>query len=320
MSLTPGIYAVDWRFGSWKTLIMTRRLTKLYPNPKNIIFTNIKLNFTSPNIYQYDDIIDLWTDEKTNKPKQKFTILEVLELIWQLDDISRQSQIKRDDRIRYRIFADEWWIIFNQHERSKFPIEILQFLLQSRKLNIHLFFWVQKFKNLSNQLREHVSSVFYFRPFLWLPFLKNYFWEIRNKEVDNEWITETIKYKAEDWQWNTVQKEIPIDEHVEYIYKPSRYKYYDDLYLNKKFYKPIFYNDYTAIRDNVIDRLKITQNALEDITVFLKQETQEQSFVFKTKSLLQNEGYKVTTFNKDLDNSMNKIFNNLNSHDNESQL
>jgi hypothetical protein len=49
------------------------------------------------------------------------------------------------------------------------------YLLQVRKINVYIFLASQKYKNISAQLREHIESVFYFKPFLDLDFLKNIF-------------------------------------------------------------------------------------------------------------------------------------------------
>lgn len=71
------------------------------------------------------------------------------------------------------------------------------------------------------------------------------------KEVDNEGVTEVRKYRGKDDKGDPINKEEPIDWLVEYIWKPARYKYYDDLYLNKKFASAKLYLDYSPIQPHI---------------------------------------------------------------------
>lgn len=254
MALDPWIYAIDGQFWSGKTLIMTRYIVQLYRDPRNIIITNIKLHFEAPNVMRIDDIIDLWVNEKWQRVT-KYTFLDVLQYIWQQDDKIRTLHIKRNDRLRWFIMLDEWWILLNQHNRKQFPFETYDYMLQVRKINVYFFLWVQKFKNLSMQIREHVTSVLYFRPLFWLKFLKNKIWVIRIKSVDVDWVTETRKYLAKDDKGDLVTKEEPIDSMLEYLRKPSRFRFYDDLYLNKKFTDVELMIDYSPIQSHIDDYL-----------------------------------------------------------------
>lgn len=233
---------------------MTRYIVQLYKDPRNIIITNIKLHFDAPNVMNIDDIIDLWLDEK-GKQQTKYSFLDVLQYIGQVDDQIRELHIKRWDRLRWFLFLDEWWILLNQHNRKSFPFETYDFLLQVRKINVYFFLGVQKFKNLTMQIREHVTAVLYFRPLLGLRFLKKKVWSIRMKQVDVEGVTETRKYMAKDDKGDLVTKEEPIDRHIEYLRKPSRFKFYDDLYLNKKFVKVDLKIDYWPITPHIQEYL-----------------------------------------------------------------
>lgn len=272
MALDPGIYAIDWQFGSWKTLIMTRYIVQLYKDPRNIIITNIKLHFTAPNVLNIDDIIDLSTDEK-GKKQVKYSFLDVLQFIWQEDEKIRDLKIKRNDRLKRFLFLDEWGILLNQHNRKNFPYETYDFLLQVRKINVFFFLGVQKFKNLTMQIREHVTAVLYFRPLFWLRFFKKTVGTVRMKQVDVEGVTETRKYLAKDDKGDLVAKEEPIDWFLEYIRKPSWFKFYDDLYLNKKFSHAKLLLDYTPIQphiDNYLGKKKqteltFTQKKIQDL-------------------------------------------------------
>ena len=50
---------------------------------------------------------------------------------------------------------------------------MLDYLLQVRKINVRLFLAAQKYKNIARQLREHIESVFYFRPLFNISFFTN---------------------------------------------------------------------------------------------------------------------------------------------------
>lgn len=238
---------------------MARYIMKLLQDPTNIIFTNVQINSNAENLYIYKETLsETSTQELANwrvkeTTKIHYWMLDVLKLIWEIDNKRRRnietiiewsgedphkvrSQF-RNKRLKYYIFDDEAGIVFNQHTWKTFPQEFFEYLLQVRKINVYVVLAAQRFKNISMQLREHIDSVFYFRPFLWLNYFKNKFWQVRIKEVETDWSTSMRKYVARDDQGNNVVKEVPIDSMVERMWKPSRYKYYDDLYLNKKFDK-----------------------------------------------------------------------------------
>lgn len=93
------------------------------------------------------------------------------------------------------------------------------------------------------------------------------------KQVDVEGVTETRKYLAKDDKGDLVAKEEPIDWFLEYIRKPSWFKFYDDLYLNKKFSHAKLLLDYTPIQphiDNYLGKKKqteltFTQKKIQDL-------------------------------------------------------
>lgn len=289
MNINPGIFAVDWPFGSWKTLIMARRIEKLRKDYWNIIFTNILMTNKSDNVFIFTDVIDLWTDAKW-KNLFKYTVLDILQFIGKMDNIQRSKSINRNDRVNYYIFIDEWGIVFNQHNWQSFPFQFYDYLLQVRKINVHLIFWVQKFKNLSLQFREHVDSVFYFRSFLRMRYFQNKFWTIRKKFVDTDGNTCFYQYEWKDESWDWVTKEKPEDYHFEWIHKPSWYYSYDDLYLNKKFSDAEVLLDYTnqeqLIIEYLIDRQREYDNSTLTAITNLKEHEQYLEQKFKVKNSL----------------------------------
>lgn len=145
---------------------MARYIAILHKDPRVIIITNIKLHFSAPNILNIDDMIHIDEYDQYGKEKTKYAFLDVLQYVGQQDDKVRNLKVKRNDRLKWFLFLDEGGILLNQHNRKQFPVEAYDYLLQVRKINVYLFLGVQKFKNLTMQIREHTSSVIYFRPFL----------------------------------------------------------------------------------------------------------------------------------------------------------
>ena len=61
---------------------MARYIWILHKDPRNVIFTNIKLHFRSDNIYRIeDDEINLGWNEKNEKEKIKLAFYDNLEFI-----------------------------------------------------------------------------------------------------------------------------------------------------------------------------------------------------------------------------------------------
>lgn len=234
--------------------MMNRRIRKLSQNQNVFIFTNLDLTYTRSNIYTFEDMLPTWKFDKKWKEIMEYWVYDVFKFIWSMDDYQRSQNVPRNKRIKYFVFLDEWWILFNSHNWSKFPQWLIQYLLQIRKINTRLFVWAQKYRNVVSQLREHVDKVFYFKRFLWI--FKD-FWTIRMKEVDLEWNTIMDVFLAKDEQGDYIKKEKPRDEHVEFFYKPSRYKFYDDLKLNKKF----------SNSDTILDFWEIWQHIMQKITL-----------------------------------------------------
>jgi hypothetical protein len=120
-----------------------------------------------------------------------------------------------------------------------------------------------------------------------LDFLKNIFWTIRNKQVDMDWNTESYIYMSKDEKWDYIKKEKPIDDHIEYIRKPARFKEYDDLYLNKKFLDVKLLNDYQTITKhiNLEFRKILRQKRIKRKWLFQKKEKNS----FRKYKILENE-------------------------------
>lgn len=254
------LYVVDGRFWSGKTLILARWISKLYKDPRNIIFTNIKLHWTSPNITNYVETITVegeYYDYRGQKKKQPdqifFWLSDVLATIVEMDQARRDKiekfakdkkiplfiaqAIFRPQRLKYYIMDDEAGIILDNYSRESLPETFKEKLLQVRKINTWLIFGAQRVIDVARMLRKHFNGVFYFEPLFSWKFLKRRSWSIRFKEVDfDTGQTIAVPYLTRDENGNDVTEYRPIDYRVEWLlWKPRYYWIYDDLYLNKKF-------------------------------------------------------------------------------------
>lgn len=229
--------------------------------PNAVIFTNIKMNYEAPNLYFFKDYIRTGEKDKKGKPIWKYGLLDLLDYFYLVKESQEYAQLKRAHRPRFFIVIDEAAIIFNKYERSKLPPDFDQHIRQIRKYNGYLFFVSQNFLWLSIQFRNHIDWCFYFRPFLDSNFFAERFWEIRASKRKEDWTVKTYQYVAKDDQGNDVIKEKPIDKNVDRIYKPSRWKTYDDLYLNMKFDDVKVIGEYGPIKqyvDNYINSVVAT--------------------------------------------------------------
>ena len=110
-------------------------------------------------------------------------------------------------------------------------------LFQLRKINVYTLIWIQRPNRLLKMIRENVDQVFYFKPLFWenedaiWKFFWKFIWQYRLKVLDwdipwnpvlNTWTPEEPKY---------------YDKRVWWMWKPSVWKFYDDLYINKKYVK-----------------------------------------------------------------------------------
>ena len=148
----------------------------------------------------------------------------------------RYLNLSRNLRTQNFIFFDEVWILMNSSAYKNFDTELLDFLLQVRKLNLSIFFWYQKYTDFLAKLRKHIDLNIYFKPLLNISLLKPYTWAYRMNYFDFEtWKVLTESYIAKDEQWDYIQKERPLDFHYQWMFwKPSRWKIYDDLFINAK--------------------------------------------------------------------------------------
>jgi len=214
---------VEGIFGQWKTLFMVQCINTLYKNRQNIIFTNIKLKKhlapeKNANIFYFED----------NDFEQ------IVKLANNMTFQNNPALIKRGKRLRFYVFLDEGAIMFNSTDLQKYERDMKDlddYIYQLRKLNFYWLIWIQRRERFLKKLRENVDLVIYFKPLFNWTSLRKYIWQYRYKVVDWSipW-SPTIYEESQNWE------KVYFDYRIWWIWKPSIYSLYDDLYLNSKYW------------------------------------------------------------------------------------
>jgi len=107
--------------------------------------------------------------------------------------------------------------------------------MQNRKNMTDIYIIWADWNQNDKSLRRHVERWFKVKnlPF-WLsklPILKN-IWIIERHKKDDEWAIAMEKYMAKDEKGDYIVKQKPIQENIDWFYKPSVWSLYDDLHKN----------------------------------------------------------------------------------------
>ncbi len=243
------IYWIEWQFGSWKTSlaayiarIQALETTKLIAKKishqsKSFIISNIKFNEYEIKNYTY------FEDDK---------FLEVLRTINFLNDVERElyyteiakstlKQRQREKFTRFYLFYDESTAIQSARGSVKtiksWDNSQEEYIMQNRKNfeNIYVI-WADGNQN-DKSLRRHVEWWYRVKSLPWffkkLPYLEN-IWVIERHKKDEEGNIAMEKYLAKDERWDYITKAKPIQENIDWFYKPLVWRLYDDLHKNIK--------------------------------------------------------------------------------------
>jgi len=145
---------------------------------------------------------------------------------------------------KFSIFYDEATAIQSARGSSKMIREgntaQEEYIMQNRKnfQDIYII-WADGNQN-DKSLRRHVERWFRVKPFslfgipLWkLPILRN-IWVIERHKKDDEGNILMEKYAAKDERGDYIVKQKPVQENIDWFYKPWVWWYYDDLHKNIK--------------------------------------------------------------------------------------
>lgn len=232
------IHWIEWQFWSWKSSLAThvarevarftvKSIAKWLSESWNIILSNIKMNeITIPNYFYFED--------------DKF--LEILRTANAINDLERKlywykkrgntlTRRKREKFSRIYIFFDEVWAIMNNRAYKNFNTVISEYINQNRKNFQEIYLITADWQQSDKSLRRFVEWWYYVTPFVNLPILKN-IWIVRRMQKDEEWKPALENYVWKDQNWDYILKQKPIDERVDWFWKPWIWEYYDDLHKN----------------------------------------------------------------------------------------
>lgn len=241
------IYWIEWQFWSWKTSLATyiakqqaintaKIIAKKLVWWQSIILSNIKFDeFYFKNYYYFED--------------DKF--LEVLRTANFLNDLERElyfekrenSSLVKWDRpkfTKFYIFYDESTAIQSARgslKTMKNDNSQEEYIMQNRKNfeNIYII-WADGNQN-DKSLRRHVEWWYRVKPmWFWLnklPFFKD-IWIIERHKKDEEGNIAMEKYVWKDEKGDYIAKQKPIQENIDWFYKPWVWSFYDDLHKNIK--------------------------------------------------------------------------------------
>lgn len=220
---------IEGMFWTWKSIFMTYLALLASKDENCIVFSNIKLNIDSNRIFYFDD-------------NDLDSILDVCYIISK--EQNNSDLVKRSNRLKFYVFLDEWAVIFNSTSLKEYKWKykdsnIDNLLYQLRKVNVYTLIWVQRPNRLLKMIRENVDQVFYFKPLIWEN--ESLIWRFVWKFIGQ------YRLKLLDWDlpWNptlnlwTPEEPRYYDVKVWWMWKPSIHKFYDDLYINTKYVKPV---------------------------------------------------------------------------------
>ena len=244
------IYWIEWQFWSWKSSLATyiakkqAELTakiisdKDWNNKsKSFIISNIKFNKYKIKNYVYFD------DDK---------FLEVLRTINFLNDLEREfyfktnpnSDLKQRERnkfTKFYLFYDESTAVQSARGSmsniKKWDNSQEEYIMQNRKNFTNIYIIGADGNQNDKSLRRHVEWWYRVKP-LWfwlskLPYLKD-IWVIERHKKDEEGNIAMEKYVWKDQNGDYIAKSKPIQENIDWFYKPWVWSLYDDLHKNIK--------------------------------------------------------------------------------------
>ena len=233
------INGIEGQFGSWKSslathiaykvaLVQSNFLSrKLLQNTSNIILSNIKMEGTLFKNYFY------FEDDK---------FLEILRTANLLNDVERAIYTKSQEGkqlLKYKrsaftnvyIFFDEVGAIMNNRNYKEFDTVMTEYINQNRKNFQHIYVITADWEQTEKSLRRFVDWWYNVEPFWNFWIFKN-IWVIRRVKKDKEGKILMQPYLGKDQNGDYITKYKPVQETVSYFWKPSVWKYYDDLHKN----------------------------------------------------------------------------------------
>lgn len=232
------IHWIEWQFWSWKSSLAThiarkvaqitaKGIAKWLSASWNIILSNIKMNEETIGNYFY------FEDDKFLEILRTANAINDLEraLYWFTKRGNTLTRRKRNKFSRIYIFFDEVGAIMNNRNYKQFNTVISEYINQNRKNFQEIYLITADWQQSDKSLRRFVEWWYYVKPFMNLPILRD-IWVVRRMQKDDEWKPAMETYTWKDQNWDYVVKQRPIDEYIEWFWKPWIREYYDDLHKN----------------------------------------------------------------------------------------
>lgn len=228
-------------FWSGKTTFLTIKALE-YLDSNYIVFSNIKLNRNfipnEKNYYFFNDFEEF---------------IDVLKFAWLFAQEVSNYNLKREvawlpffprnDRPKFVVLFDELGIFANSSEfkklDEKYGGELVQYILQVRKLFTTVYLAVQRPMDIYWKLRQHIHYWYKYKPLtLWDRKINlwKYFWSYWVQELDKDTYQVIIeKDLYYDSDWNLYHVDTPQEQKDFNVWRrPRYYNYYDDLFMNKR--------------------------------------------------------------------------------------
>jgi len=234
------IYWIEWQFWSWKSSLATyiarevslksaKLIAKNLSKSWNIILSNIKMDKEFfPNYFYFED-------DKFLKVLRTCNAINDIErvLYWEKKSKWWLTLWPRKKFTKYYLFFDEVWALANNHLKLENNWVYAEYINQNRKNFEDIYLLTAKWWQTNKTLRQHVDWWYYVTPLSKLPIL-NDIWLIRRQQKDEDDKVKMQNFIWKDQNWDYVAKQKPIDEFVDFFWKPWIWKYYDDLHKNIK--------------------------------------------------------------------------------------
>lgn len=232
------LYWIDGQFWSWKTAmsvyishklaIRTAKILAKHLSWWTIILSNIKMDKEHiPNYFYFDD-------DKFLEILRSVNLVNDLERILYWKNVSKWwiTKWERKKFTNFVLFFDESWAIMNNKKKVDNVETYVEYINQNRKNFEDIYLvsakWAENFKSL----RSKVDWWYYVKPLSKIPILRD-IWLIYREQREEDWLTPLMeKFVWKDENWDFIVKERPINEFVDWFWKPNVWRLYDDLHKN----------------------------------------------------------------------------------------
>jgi len=232
------INGIEWQFGSGKSSLATHIARKVAIQTSkdvakkllaswNVVLSNIPMNTEYFWNYFY------FEDDKFLEILRTCNMINDVErvLYWYKKKGSSLTQRKRNRFSKFYIFFDEVWAMMNNKNWKDEAQEIPEYINQNRKNFEEIYIITADWEQSAKTLRRFCEWWYYVTPLFPFWIFKN-IWIIRKMQKDSEGKPAMKQYTAKDQNGDYVVKSKPINEYVQWFWKPWVWNLYDDLHKN----------------------------------------------------------------------------------------